>query len=108
MHLTCGTQLWVVNHANSPCLENTIEGLLSGRAFEAGCRWLIDTKYYVERRARVKKWVVEYRGEVKASFDTKEEAELWGRRNYPGHGHESERVQVRENSPRGARRGEWM
>lgn len=71
-------------------------------------RELMDTKYYVEWRERIQKWVVEYRGSVQATFDTKEEAEEWGRRNFRGHGHESERVQVRSNSPHGARRGEWL
>ncbi len=68
----------------------------------------MDTKYYVEWRERIQKWVVEYRGDIKAKFGTKEEAEQWGRANYPGHGHDSERVQVRKNSPRGVRRGEWL
>lgn len=68
----------------------------------------MDTKYYVEWRERIQEWVVEYRGSVQAKFATKEEAEEWGRINFPGHGHDSERVQVRKNSPRGARRGEWM
>jgi hypothetical protein len=68
----------------------------------------MDTKYYVEWRERIQKWVVEYRGSVQATFDTKQEAEDWGKRNFPGHGHESERVQVRKNSPKRAKRGEWM
>jgi len=68
----------------------------------------MDTKYYVDWRERIQKWVVLYHGDVQATFDIKEEAEEWGRRNFRGHGHESERVMVRKNSPRGARRGEWM
>lgn len=67
-----------------------------------------DTKYYVEWHVRLGKWVVKYKGVIQARFDTKAEAEDWGRRHFPGHGHDSERVQVRKNSPRGARRGEWL
>jgi hypothetical protein len=68
----------------------------------------MDTKYYIEWRERIRKWVVLYRCNVQATFDTKEEAEEWGRRNFAGHGHDSERVRVRKDSPRGAKRGEWM
>jgi hypothetical protein len=68
----------------------------------------MDTKYYVEWRERIQKWVVEYRGSIQGKFDTKEQAENWGKRNFPGHGHDSERVQVRKNSPPHVRRGEWL
>jgi hypothetical protein len=68
----------------------------------------MDTKYYIEWHERKGKWVVKYRGDIKAEFDRKKEPREWGRANYPGQGHEEERVQVRENSPRGARKGEWM
>jgi hypothetical protein len=68
----------------------------------------MDTKYYIEWREQSQKWIVEHRGQIQAWFDTKAEAEAWGRSAYPGKGHESERVQVRENSPRGAKPGQWM
>jgi len=67
-----------------------------------------DSKYYIEWHENIKKWVVKYRGQIYAQFDTKVEAHDWGQRNFPDHGHEEERVVVRENSPRGAKRGEWM
>jgi hypothetical protein len=68
----------------------------------------MDTKYYIEWREKIQRWAVAYQGNVQAKFNTKVEAEEWGRRNFSGHGHDSERVQVRRNSPRGARRGEWL
>jgi hypothetical protein len=33
----------------------------------------MDTKVYLEWRAKLEKWVVEYRGQVQAQFDTKAE-----------------------------------
>jgi hypothetical protein len=68
----------------------------------------MDTKYYIEKQKKSQKWAVEYQGDTHGGFDTKDEARDWGKRKYPGHGHEEERVQVRKNSPRGAKRGEWM
>jgi hypothetical protein len=40
-------------------------------------------------------------------MDARKDGLGWVERNYPSHAYETERVQVRENSPRGARRGEW-
>jgi hypothetical protein len=74
----------------------------------SSCEGLMDTKYYIDGRERIQKWLVEYRGNVQARFDTKEEAEEWRRLNFRGHGHDSERVQVRKNSPRGVKWEEWM
>jgi hypothetical protein len=68
----------------------------------------MDSKLYIEWREKLGKWVVEYRGDIISRHDTKAEALRWKRLHYPDHGHESERVQVRENSPRGVKRGEWM
>lgn len=68
----------------------------------------MDTKYYVEWRERIKKWVVLYGGNVQGQFDTKEQAQDWAKYRFSGHGHESERVRVRRDSPKGAKRGEWM
>lgn len=68
----------------------------------------MDTKVYLEWRAKLEKWVVEYRGQVQAQFDTKAEADQWMRASFPDHGKERERVQKRKNSPRGAKVGEWM
>jgi hypothetical protein len=68
----------------------------------------MDTKYYIEKPKKIQKWVLEYQDVVQAKFDTKTEAKEWGRKHFPGHGHESERVQVRENSPKGAKKGQWM
>jgi hypothetical protein len=68
----------------------------------------MDTKTYTEWRESLKKYVVLFRGAVQGTFDTKADADRWARQAFPGRGHESERVQVRENSPRGARNGEWM
>jgi len=69
---------------------------------------MADTKYYIEKHKKIEKWVVKFQGGIKAEFGTKKEAQKWGKRNFPGHGHEEERVQVRSNSPRGVREGEWM
>jgi len=44
---------------------------------------------------------------VISQHDTQAQAQQWVERNYPSHAYETERVQVRENSPRGAKRGEW-
>ena len=67
----------------------------------------MDTKYYVDWVASENQWVVRYRGQVYGRFDTQAEAEAFGKRTFPGQGHDTERVVVRENSPRGARRGQW-
>lgn len=69
---------------------------------------MADTKYYIEWHERIAKWVVKYKGQIVATFDTKIEAHNWGRRNFLGHGHEEERVVVRGNSPTRAKVGEWM
>jgi hypothetical protein len=69
---------------------------------------IMDSKIYIEWGAREKKWCVKNCGQTLARFDTKEEAKSWVRRNYPGEGFEEERVVVREDSPRGAKRGQWM
>jgi hypothetical protein len=68
----------------------------------------MDTKVYLEWRAKLGKCVVEYRGQIKAQFDTKAEGDQWMRVNFPDHGKERERVQKRKNSPRDAKVGEWM
>lgn len=68
----------------------------------------MDSKIYLEWRTKRGKWVVEYRGQVQAQFDTKEQGERWMQTNFPDHGKERERVQVRKNSPGGAKIGEWM
>jgi hypothetical protein len=67
----------------------------------------MDTKLYVEWRETLKKWVVKFQGQVISQHDTQAEAQKWVERNYPSHAYETERVQVRENSPRGAKPGEW-
>jgi len=66
----------------------------------------MDTKVYLEWRAKLGKWVIEYRGQVQAQFDTKAAGNQWTRANFPDHGKERERVQKRKNSPRGAKVGE--
>ena len=68
----------------------------------------MDSKLYIEWRQKLEKWVVEYREQIQAQFDTKAEAVQWLRRNFPDHGYETERVQVRSNSPRGAKPGQWL
>jgi hypothetical protein len=68
----------------------------------------MDSKLYIEWRKRLEKWVVEYRGQDLARFNAKGEAEEWVQRNYPNHGYETERVRVRENSPKGAKVGQWL
>jgi hypothetical protein len=68
----------------------------------------MDTKTYTEWRESLGKYVVLLRGQVQATFDTKKEADDWAEGAFPDRGHESERVQVRENSPPGARKGEWL
>jgi hypothetical protein len=52
----------------------------------------MDTKVYLEWRAKLGKWVVEYRGQVQAQFDTKAEGDQWMRANFPDRGKERERV----------------
>ena len=68
----------------------------------------MDSKVYLEWRERLGKWVVEYRGQMGAQFDTKAQGDQWMRANFSDHGKERERVQKRKNSPRNARVGEWM
>jgi hypothetical protein len=68
----------------------------------------MDSKLYIEWRPSLNKWVVEFRGQSQNKCDTKAEAIAWVERYYPDHGWESERVQVRENSPKGAKRGQWL
>ena len=67
----------------------------------------MDSKLYVEWRESLGKWIVKYQGELKSQQETQEKAINWVESNYPGHAFEVERVQIRENSPRGVRRGEW-
>lgn len=67
----------------------------------------MDTKLYVEWRETLKKWVVKFQGRVIAQQDTQAEAQKWIQRNYPSHAYETERVEVRKNSPRGVKPGEW-
>jgi hypothetical protein len=67
----------------------------------------MDTKVYVEWRGTLEKWIVKYKGSIQASFGTQAVAVDWATRNFPGHAVEIERVQVRTNSPKGVRRGEW-
>lgn len=76
------------------CLTLTIEGIM-------------DTKLYVEWRETIKKWVVKFQGRVISQHDTQADAQKWVERHYPSHAYETERVEVRKNSPRGARPGEW-
>jgi hypothetical protein len=68
----------------------------------------MDSKLYIEWRERLGKWIVEYQGHVVSQHDTKAKAEEWVERSYPDHAYETERVQVRKNSPRGAKRGQWI
>lgn len=68
----------------------------------------MDSKVYLEWRAKLNKWVVEYRGQIQAQFDTKAEGDAWMIVNFPDHGKERERVVKRKNSPRGVKVGEWM
>jgi hypothetical protein len=68
----------------------------------------MDSKTYIDWRESENQWVVGKRGQIVARFETKLDAINWVRRHYPGEGFEEERVQVRENSPRGAKRGQWM
>ena len=68
----------------------------------------MDTKTYTEWREALGKYVVLLRGQVQATFDTKKEADDWAQAAFPSRGHESQRVQVRKNSPRGVRSGEWL
>ena len=76
------------------CLTLTIEGIM-------------DTKLYVEWRSTLGKWIVKFQGRVVSQHDTQAEAQKWVDRNYASHAYETERVQVRKNSPRGAKPGEW-
>jgi hypothetical protein len=52
-------------------------------------------------------WVVKYRGRITSHRAVQGQAERRLKRDYPNHGYEIERVQVRKNSPHGARLGEW-
>ena len=67
----------------------------------------MDTKLYIEWRGSIGKWVVKYKGDIKGEFSTQAKAEHWVQTNYPRHGYEIERVQVRENSPHRVKVGEW-
>lgn len=67
----------------------------------------MDSKFYIEWHGSLGKWVVKYADHIQAQFNNQEEALHWGQRNYRNHGREIERVQVRSNSPRGAKVGEW-
>jgi hypothetical protein len=67
----------------------------------------MDTKLYVEWRETLKKWVVKFQGRVIAQQDTQAEAQKWIERNYPSQAYETERIEVRKNSPRGVKPGEW-
>ena len=53
------------------------------------------------------KWIVKFQGRVISQHDTQAEAQKWVERNYPSHAYETERVEVRKNSPRGVKPGEW-
>jgi hypothetical protein len=68
----------------------------------------MDSKVYLEWRAKLGKWVIEYHGQVQAQFDTKAQGDQWMLANFPNQGKERERVQKRKNSPRGVKVGEWM
>ncbi len=67
----------------------------------------MDTKLYVEWRETLKKWIVKFEGRVISQQDTQAEAQKWVARNYSSHAYETERVEVRKNSPRGVKPGEW-
>ena len=67
----------------------------------------MDSKLYIEWRESLGMWVVKYRGSVISQHAVQDEAERWVKRNYPNHGYEIERVQVRKNSPHGVKPGEW-
>jgi len=67
----------------------------------------VDTKLYVEWHKTLWKWVVKFHGQVISQHDNQAQAQEWAKRYYPSHAYETERVQVRKNSPRGAKRGEW-
>lgn len=67
----------------------------------------MDSKLYIEWSESLENWVVKYQGQVVSQHRTQSHAEQWVQGNYPNHGYEIERVQVRRNSPRGAKKGEW-
>jgi hypothetical protein len=67
----------------------------------------VDAKLYVEWHKALGKWVVKFHGRVISQHDNQAQAQEWVERNYPSHSYETERVQVRKNSPRGAKPGEW-
>lgn len=67
----------------------------------------MDLKLYIEWRGSLGMSVVKYHGSVISQHPVQDEAERWVKRNYPNHGYEIERVQVRKNSPRGVKPGEW-
>jgi hypothetical protein len=94
----------LVNRSEGGTSLSAITGLYSCLA--GGSQ--MDSKVYLEWRAKLGKWVVEYRGQVQAQFDTKAQGEQWMRTNFPNHGKERERVQKRTNSPHGVKVGEWM
>jgi hypothetical protein len=66
-----------------------------------------DSKLYIEWRESLGSYVVLYRGQVLVRAGTQKEAIDWVESHYPNHAYEVERVQVRSNSPRGVRIGEW-
>jgi hypothetical protein len=68
----------------------------------------MDAKLYIVWREILGKWAVEYHDEILSKHDTKDEAVAWKQSHYPNHGHETERVVVRVNSPKGAKRGQWL
>jgi hypothetical protein len=68
----------------------------------------MEARIYIEWHERAGKWFVETHSQVLGKFDTKQEAKDWVRRTYPGHGFDEERVVVREDSPKGAKRGQWL
>jgi len=50
--------------------------------------WPMDSKFYLEWRASLGMWVVEYHSDIRARFDTQAQAEQWVKAYYPRHGYE--------------------
>ena len=67
----------------------------------------MDSKFYMEWHGKLGEWIVKHGGNIVSQHDTQLQAEQWVKTHYPSHGREVERVQVRKNSPRGVKRGEW-
>jgi len=65
----------------------------------------MDSKFYIEWRESLGKWIVKFQGSIQAQFDTQAQAEQWVKTHYPNHGREIERVQIRSNSPHGVKVG---